>query len=88
MALPTFGARNLKHLANAKSSGTASVCDYGMSAHVPQTFLPHNPVACVLGVMGSPKPAIQSISASALLKQQKQQMLEMRKRKSEEIQKR
>lgn len=60
MALPTFGARNLKHLAKAKSSG----------------------------VMGSPKPAIQSISASALLKQQKQQMLEMRKRKSEEIQKR
>ncbi|XP_031214204.1 protein MCM10 homolog isoform X1 [Mastomys coucha] len=37
---------------------------------------------------GSPKPAIQSISASALLKQQKQQMLEMRKRRSEEIQKR
>lgn len=37
---------------------------------------------------GSPKPAIQSISASALLKQQKHQMLEMRKRKSEEIQKR
>ncbi|XP_034366282.1 protein MCM10 homolog [Arvicanthis niloticus] len=37
---------------------------------------------------GSPKPAIQSISASALLKQQKQQMLEIRKRKSEEIQKR
>ncbi|XP_057643645.1 protein MCM10 homolog [Chionomys nivalis] len=60
MALPTFGARNLKHLAKAKSSG----------------------------IMGSPKPAIQSISASALLKQQKQQMLEMRKRKSEEIQKR
>ncbi|XP_008067267.1 protein MCM10 homolog isoform X2 [Carlito syrichta] len=40
------------------------------------------------GIMGSLKPAIQSISASALLKQQKQQMLEMRKRKSEEIQKR
>ncbi|CAO2594994.1 Protein MCM10 homolog, partial [Lemmus lemmus] len=57
MALPTLGARNLKHLAKAKSSG-------------------------------SPKPAIQSISASALLKQQKQQMLEMRKRKSEEIQQR
>uniref|UniRef100_A0A8C0XQS5 Protein MCM10 homolog n=1 Tax=Castor canadensis TaxID=51338 RepID=A0A8C0XQS5_CASCN len=60
MALPTFGARNLKHLAKATSSG----------------------------LLGSPKPAIQSISASALLKQQKQQMLEMRKRKSEEIQKR
>ncbi|XP_055449832.1 protein MCM10 homolog isoform X3 [Psammomys obesus] len=59
MALPTFGARNLKHLAKATS-----------------------------GILGSPKPAIQSISASALLKQQKQQMLEMRKRKSEEIQKR
>ncbi|XP_007933665.2 protein MCM10 homolog, partial [Orycteropus afer afer] len=40
------------------------------------------------GIMGSPKPAIQSISASALLKQQKQHMLEMRKKKSEEIQKR
>ncbi|KAM5235411.1 protein MCM10 homolog, partial [Ctenodactylus gundi] len=40
------------------------------------------------GIMGGPKPAIQSISASALLKQQKQQMLAMRKRKSEEIQKR
>ncbi|KAL4699172.1 hypothetical protein H8959_011829 [Pygathrix nigripes] len=38
--------------------------------------------------MGIPKPAIQSISASALLKQQKQRMLEMRRRKSEEIQKR
>lgn len=37
---------------------------------------------------GSSKPAIQSISASALLKQQKQQMLEMRKRRSEDIQKR
>ncbi|ERE79619.1 putative protein MCM10 isoform 2 [Cricetulus griseus] len=60
MTLPTFGARNLKHLAKTKVSG----------------------------VIGSPKPAIQSISASALLKQQKQQMLEMRKRKSEEIQKR
>uniref|UniRef100_A0A2K5ICA5 Protein MCM10 homolog n=1 Tax=Colobus angolensis palliatus TaxID=336983 RepID=A0A2K5ICA5_COLAP len=40
------------------------------------------------GIMGIPKPAIQSISASALLKQQKQRMLEMRRRKSEEIQKR
>ncbi|NIG60273.1 protein MCM10-like [Pontoporia blainvillei] len=40
------------------------------------------------GIMGSPKPAFQSISASALLKQQKQRMLEMRKKKSEEIQKR
>ncbi|XP_069846473.1 protein MCM10 homolog [Dipodomys merriami] len=61
MALPTFGARNLKqHLAKAKASGD----------------------------LGSPKPAIQSISASALLKQQKQQMLEMRKKRSEEIQKR
>ncbi|KAM4828500.1 protein MCM10 homolog isoform 1-T3 [Thomomys bottae] len=61
MALPTFGARNLKeHLAKTKTSGD----------------------------LGSPKPAIQSISASALLKQQKQQMLEMRKRRSEEIQKR
>ncbi|XP_021071180.1 protein MCM10 homolog [Mus pahari] len=37
---------------------------------------------------GGSKPAIQSISASALLKQQKQQMLEMRKRRSEEIEKR
>ncbi|XP_023563819.1 protein MCM10 homolog [Octodon degus] len=60
MDLPTFGARNLKHLAKAKTSG----------------------------ILGSPKPAIQSISASALLKQQKQQMLELRKRKSEEIQRR
>ncbi|KAM6154277.1 protein MCM10 homolog [Erethizon dorsatum] len=60
MDLPTFGARNLKQLAKAKTSG----------------------------ILGSPKPAIQSISASALLKQQKQQMLEMRKRKSEEIQRR
>ncbi|XP_023487696.1 protein MCM10 homolog isoform X1 [Equus caballus] len=40
------------------------------------------------GIMGSPKPAFQSISASALLKQQKQCMLEMRKKRSEEIQKR
>ncbi|XP_006150064.1 protein MCM10 homolog [Tupaia chinensis] len=48
----------------------------------------HFAKATASGMMGSPKPAIQSISASALLKQQKQQMLEMRKRKSEEIQKR
>nr|XP_010991993.1 protein MCM10 homolog isoform X2 [Camelus dromedarius] len=40
------------------------------------------------GTMGSLKPAFQSISASALLKQQKQRMLEMRKKKSEDIQKR
>ncbi|CAK6432621.1 unnamed protein product [Pipistrellus nathusii] len=40
------------------------------------------------GIMGSPKPAFRSISASALLKQQKQLMLEMRKKKSEEIEKR
>ncbi|XP_022371459.1 protein MCM10 homolog [Enhydra lutris kenyoni] len=39
------------------------------------------------GVMGSSKPAFQSVSASALLKQQKQHMLEMRKKRSEEIQK-
>lgn len=37
MALPTFGARNLKHLAKAKTSGTVSVCDYSVCAHVPQT---------------------------------------------------
>uniref|UniRef100_A0A8C4MMX1 Protein MCM10 homolog n=1 Tax=Equus asinus asinus TaxID=83772 RepID=A0A8C4MMX1_EQUAS len=48
----------------------------------------HLSVACVSGIMGSPKPAFRSISASALLKQQKQCMLEMRKKKSEEIQKR
>lgn len=60
MDLPTFGARNLKHLAKAKSSG----------------------------ILGSPNPTFQSISASALLKQQKQQVLEMRKKKSEEMQKR
>ncbi|KAG8515936.1 Protein MCM10, partial [Galemys pyrenaicus] len=73
MDLPTFGARNLKqHLAKAKSPASQR----------PQS------VACVLGILGSPKPAIQSISASALLKQQKQHMLEMRKKKSEEIQKR
>ncbi|XP_037703924.1 protein MCM10 homolog isoform X2 [Choloepus didactylus] len=48
----------------------------------------HLAKATTRGVLGSPKPAIQSISASALLKQQKQQMLEMRKKKSEEIQKR
>nr|XP_044991045.1 protein MCM10 homolog isoform X2 [Jaculus jaculus] len=42
--------------------------------------------ATASGVSESPKPAIQSISASALLKQQKQQMLEMRKRRSEELQ--
>ncbi|XP_048358208.1 protein MCM10 homolog isoform X2 [Sphaerodactylus townsendi] len=37
---------------------------------------------------GKPSPAFQSISASVLLKQQKQQMLESRKRKSEELQRR
>ncbi|XP_006894378.1 PREDICTED: protein MCM10 homolog [Elephantulus edwardii] len=48
----------------------------------------HLAKARTTGIMGSPKPAIQSISASALLKQQKQHMLELRKKKSEEIQKR
>nr|XP_012311428.1 protein MCM10 homolog isoform X1 [Aotus nancymaae] len=48
----------------------------------------HLAKATASGIMGSSKPAIQSISASALLKQQKQRMLEMRRRKSEEIQKR
>ncbi|KAK2495604.1 hypothetical protein MC885_001431, partial [Smutsia gigantea] len=61
MDLPTFGARNLKHLAKTKSSGI---------------------------LLGSPKPTFQSLSASALLKQQKQQVLEMRKKRSEEMQKR
>ncbi|KAK2498261.1 hypothetical protein MC885_002821 [Smutsia gigantea] len=61
MDLPTFGARNLKHLAKTKSSGILLV---------------------------SPKPTFQSLSASALLKQQKQQVLEMRKKRSEEMQKR
>lgn len=40
------------------------------------------------GIMGTPKPVFQSISASALLKQQKQHMLEMKKKRSEEIEKR
>ncbi|XP_029810187.1 protein MCM10 homolog [Suricata suricatta] len=40
------------------------------------------------GLTGSLKPAFQSVSASALLKQQKQHMLELRKKRSEEIQKR
>ncbi|KAM6216209.1 protein MCM10 homolog [Rhynchocyon petersi] len=48
----------------------------------------HLAKAKATGIMGNPKSAIQSISASALLKQQKQRMLEMRKKKSEEIQKR
>ncbi|XP_062991089.1 protein MCM10 homolog [Elgaria multicarinata webbii] len=38
--------------------------------------------------VGKQGPAFQSISASALLKQQKQQMLEVRKRRSEELQRR
>lgn len=46
MALPTFGARNLKHLAKAKSSGTVSVCDYGVCAHVPKT----SPTTLVCGL--------------------------------------
>ncbi|XP_012658728.1 protein MCM10 homolog [Otolemur garnettii] len=46
----------------------------------------HLAKATAAGIMGGPKPAIQSISASALLKQQKQQMLEIRKRKSEALQ--
>ncbi|XP_045389509.1 protein MCM10 homolog isoform X1 [Lemur catta] len=48
----------------------------------------HLAKATASGIRGSPKPAIQSISASALLKQQKQHMLEMRKRKSEDAQRR
>ncbi|XP_075861880.1 protein MCM10 homolog [Microcebus murinus] len=48
----------------------------------------HLAKASVSGIRGTPKAAIQSISASALLKQQKQQMLEMRKRKLEDAQRR
>ncbi|XP_045866714.1 protein MCM10 homolog [Meles meles] len=51
-----------------------------LKQHLAKTRLP--------GVMGGSKPAFQSVSASALLKQQKQHMLEMRKKRSEEIQKR
>ncbi|XP_072509396.1 protein MCM10 homolog isoform X1 [Notamacropus eugenii] len=40
------------------------------------------------GVLGNPCPPIQSIPASALLKQQKQRMLEIRKKRTEEAQKR
>ncbi|XP_029471727.1 protein MCM10 homolog [Rhinatrema bivittatum] len=40
------------------------------------------------GTAGKPVPAFQSISASVLLKQQKQQTLEARKKRSEEIQRR
>uniref|UniRef100_F6QH58 Protein MCM10 homolog n=1 Tax=Monodelphis domestica TaxID=13616 RepID=F6QH58_MONDO len=40
------------------------------------------------GTLGNPCPPIQSIPASALLKQQKLHMLEMRKKRTEEIQKR
>ncbi|KAL2761487.1 protein MCM10-like protein isoform 2 [Daubentonia madagascariensis] len=48
----------------------------------------HLAKATASGITGSQKPVIQSVSASALLKQQKQRMLEMRKRKSEDIQRR
>uniref|UniRef100_A0A6J0TYM1 Protein MCM10 homolog n=1 Tax=Pogona vitticeps TaxID=103695 RepID=A0A6J0TYM1_9SAUR len=48
----------------------------------------HLAKASASGSGGKPNPAFQSISASALLKQQKQQMLEARKRRSEEIQRR
>ncbi|XP_042325569.1 protein MCM10 homolog, partial [Sceloporus undulatus] len=44
--------------------------------------------ASIPGSSGKQSAAFQSISASALLKQQKQQMLEARKRKSEELQRR
>ncbi|PIO34412.1 hypothetical protein AB205_0011810 [Aquarana catesbeiana] len=40
------------------------------------------------GTAAKPGSSIQSISASELLKQQKQQLLDSRKRRSEEIQKR
>ncbi|XP_049633055.1 protein MCM10 homolog [Suncus etruscus] len=40
------------------------------------------------GAPGSSRPAIQSISASALLKQQKQHMLEMKRKRTEEMRKR
>jgi hypothetical protein len=36
MALPTFGARNLKHLAKATSSGTVILCDCSVCAKFPQ----------------------------------------------------
>lgn len=91
MDLPTFGARNLKqHLAKATSSGRVGVYLPGICAVfavASQSPLPQC-VACVSGTVGSPNPAFQSISASALLKQQKQHMLEMRRKKSEEVEKR
>ncbi|XP_049480553.1 protein MCM10 homolog isoform X1 [Panthera uncia] len=89
MDLPTFGARNLKqHLAKARSSGRVSLPLSGAHTASPRPLGAPQPMACVLGLTGSLKPAFQSVSASALLKQQKQHMLEMRKKRSEEIQKR
>lgn len=40
------------------------------------------------GALGTPRPAIQSISASALLKQQKQHILEVKRKRTEEMRKR
>nr|XP_014425964.1 protein MCM10 homolog isoform X2 [Pelodiscus sinensis] len=48
----------------------------------------HLAKADAAGAGGKQGPAFQSISASALLKQQKQQMLEARKKRSEDIQRR
>ncbi|XP_063164251.1 protein MCM10 homolog [Candoia aspera] len=45
----------------------------------------HFAQAGALGSTGKPTPAFHSISASALLKQQKRQMLDTRKRRSEEL---
>ncbi|XP_060634214.2 protein MCM10 homolog [Anolis sagrei] len=68
-------SEEFKELLSAPSFGARNLNKHLAKANVPDSS-------------GKQSPTFHSISASALLKQQKQQMLEARKRRSEEIQRR
>ncbi|KAH0616432.1 hypothetical protein JD844_027520 [Phrynosoma platyrhinos] len=72
---PLSCSEEFKELLSMPSFGARNLNKHLASANIP-------------GSSGKDHPTFQSISASALLKQQKQQMLEARKRKSEELQRR
>ncbi|MGH0136902.1 UNVERIFIED_CONTAM: hypothetical protein FKN15_036744 [Acipenser sinensis] len=96
MDVPTPGALNLKrHLtqASAMQSNRAPVCSDEfknlMDVPTPGALnLKRHLTQASVGLNGKRVQTIQSISATQLLKQQKQQMLEARKKRSEDIQRR
>lgn len=91
LAQPTFGARNLcKHWTKA---GTVLLPEAKPTPEITYPPSEQTLVAFYFGLVYFPdvekqEPSIQPVSASALLKQQKQKLLEARKKRSEEIQRR